>query len=74
MLYAVMFTETDGCEYSVDIVQGVYDTPELAKDKIDKDVKRCVDLRTSHRLELPRDMGCYPNEYSILPFTVNEDW
>ena len=51
MLYAVMFTETDGCEYSVDIVQGVYDTPELAKDKIDKDVKRCVDLRTSHRLE-----------------------
>lgn len=74
MLYAVMFEETDGYEYSVSVVTGVYDTEEKAQDKIDKEVKRCVDLRTSHRLELPRGMGCYPDEYSILPFTVNEDW
>lgn len=72
-LYAVMFTETDGCEYSVDICLGVYESEELAEEKIDRDVFSNSDC-FSGREVLPEYFGCYRKEYYILEHNLNEDW
>lgn len=72
-LYAVMFTETDGYEYSVDICLGIYGSEEKAQEKIDRDVKIHSDA-FKDRIILPRDFGCYPNEYYVLECNLDEEW
>jgi hypothetical protein len=72
-LYAVMFTETDGYEYSVDICLGVYDSEEKAETKITKEVERSMET-FKERKSPPEYFGCYRKEYYILEHNLNEDW
>lgn len=70
-LYAVMFTETDGCEYSVDICLGVYDSEEKAENKIERNIE---EYQNQWKNSKPHNFGLYREEYYILEHNLNEDW
>lgn len=59
MWYAVIFTTDDG-ENCWEIVLGIYESEELAQDKISRDLKQ--------RTWAKKD------DYEVKYFGINEDW